>query len=598
MPLPIQNVNSKTLNGLCWLAALGLLGVAAGLAGKPAGQAKSSRSDSELITIVVKDAHPIGPISPLIYGMAMPSPEHIKQAGVPLVRWGGNQNTRYNWELGNAWNAARDWRFANVNYVGPGRAQALPSGAADSGIAAARSQGAQFFLTVPTMGWVARDNDTSHASQSVPAAGGMPVSPGSEAIAGYDPAANRQRVSVRSLPRKGRPFADPPDKTDAVVYQDEWVAHLVHTFGRAEAGGVRFYAMDNEPDLWDTTHTDMHPVAPDYDELLHQFLTTADAIKDVDPTAQITGPVSWGWSGYFFSPRDRGSDAYATHADRQAHANQPFLPWFLQQVARHDRLTGRRSLDVLDVHFYPQSAGVYAGQTDPATNTLRLRSARALWDSSYQDESWIAAPVQLVPRLRQWVRQNYPGTKIGLTEWNWGAENTLNGGLAVAEVLGILGREQVDLACYWTCPPLNSPAFFAYKMYRSPDGTGRGFGDIALPARSDAPDVVSCYAACESRTRTLTLMLINKAVEARTVTVKAETGFGIRSGIQDARKPTPPSGSATAPTGRRRARTFRYEGSHLQNIASLPDTILEPEGVRLTLPPASLTLLKEDTKTP
>ena len=144
-------------------------------------------------------------------------------------------------------------------------------------------------------------------------------------------------------------------------------------------------------------------------------------------------------------------------------------------MARHDRQTGRRTLDVLDVHFYPQATGVYAGQTDPATNALRLRSTRALWDAGYQDESWIAAPVQLLPRLRQWVRQNYPGTKIGLTEWNWGAENTLNGGLAVAEVLGILGREQIDLACYWTCPPIKSPAFFAYKMYRSPDGTGTRF---------------------------------------------------------------------------------------------------------------------------
>lgn len=581
-------------NSLCWLTALGLISIAAGLAGRPAGQTKRSRSG--LITIVVDGAHPIGPISPLIYGMAMPSPEHLEQLRVPLSRWGGNQNTRYNWELGNAWNAARDWRFANVNYVGPGHEHALPSGTADKSIVAARSHGAQTLLTIPTMGWVARDNNSNHASQNVPSAGGMPLAPASEAIAGYDPTANRELVSVRSLPRKGRPFADPPDKTDDVVYQDEWVSHLVHKFGPAEAGGVRFYAMDNEPDLWDTTHTDMHPVAPDYDELLRRFLTTADALKDVDPGAQITGPVSWGWSGYFFSPRDRGSDSYATHADRRAHDNEPFLPWFLQQVARHDRQRGRRTLDVLDVHFYPQGKGTYAGQTDAATNALRLRSTRALWDASYQDESWIAAPVQLLPRLRRWVRQNYPGTRIGLTEWNWGAENTLNGGLAAAEVLGILGREQIDLACYWTCPPINSPTFLAYKMYRNPDGTGHGFGDVALPARSDTPDTVSCYAAREARTGTLTLMLINKAEAARAVAVKIEAGFDVKFDAKGASKEDSKTvsapGSAGAQIGSRRARTFRYEGSHLQSIARLPDTLIEPDGIRLTLPPTSLTLLQ------
>ena len=163
----------KIQNSLCWLTALGIIGVAAGLAGHPAGQRIHSHAGA--ITIVIEGAHPIGPISPLIYGMAMPTPEHLKQLRVPLSRWGGNQNTRYNWELGNAWNAARDWRFANVNYAGPKREYALPSGLADATIVEARSYNAQTLLTIPTMGWVARDNNPNHASQNVPAAGGMPL---------------------------------------------------------------------------------------------------------------------------------------------------------------------------------------------------------------------------------------------------------------------------------------------------------------------------------------------------------------------------------------------------------------------------------------
>ena len=57
------------------------------------------------------------------------------------------------------------------------------------------------------------------------------------------------------------------------VYQDEWVNHLVRTFGQAANGGVRFYSMDNEPDLWaDNTHLDVHPVRPGYDGMLSGFL--------------------------------------------------------------------------------------------------------------------------------------------------------------------------------------------------------------------------------------------------------------------------------------------------------------------------------------
>ncbi len=64
--------------------------------------------------------------------------------------------------------------------------------------------------------------------------------------------------------------------------------------------------MDNEPDLWDSTHTDVHPARMGDDDLLRTFLDYAAAVKAVDPDAQVTGPVSWGWTGYEYSPLDRG----------------------------------------------------------------------------------------------------------------------------------------------------------------------------------------------------------------------------------------------------------------------------------------------------
>jgi hypothetical protein len=223
----------------------------------------------------------------------------------------------------------------------------------------------------------------------VPDAGGPPLGTPDEAVAGYDPMANRRATSIRSVPRKGRAFADPPDPTDGLVYQDEWVQHLVDRFGSAARGGVRFYAVDNETDLWSETHTDVHPVRPGYDDELASFLDYATAIKDVDPTALVLGPAVSGWTGYTYSALDRGADRFRAHADRRAHGDMPFLPWWLDQVRRHDELVGRRTLDLLDVHYYPQALGVYGAADDTATSALRLRSTRSLWDHEYVDESWI-----------------------------------------------------------------------------------------------------------------------------------------------------------------------------------------------------------------
>lgn len=87
------------------------------------------------IFIHIDTDHPIGPISPRIYGMALTTDVHYRELEVPVTRWGGNPNSRYNWEKGNCWNAARDWRFANVNYGNTATDLKRPSGVADQFVA-------------------------------------------------------------------------------------------------------------------------------------------------------------------------------------------------------------------------------------------------------------------------------------------------------------------------------------------------------------------------------------------------------------------------------------------------------------------------------
>ena len=87
----------------------------------------------------------------------------------------------------------------------------------------------------------------------------------------------------------------------------------------------------------------------------------------------------------------------------------------------------------------------------------RNRSTRSLWDPNYIDQRWInnageahSAYAELGEHLL------LPGTQIGITEYNWGAEGHINGATTQADILGIFGREGLDLATRWTTPDLHA----------------------------------------------------------------------------------------------------------------------------------------------
>ena len=113
-----------------------------------------------------------------------------------------------------------------------------------------------------------------------------------------------------------------------------------------------------------------------------------------------------------------------------------------------------------------------------ATQLLRNRSTRSLWDPDYVDAQGLYDPVSntstarvmLIPRMKNWVATYYPGLQTAITEYNWGAENNINGATAQADVLGIFGREGLDYATRYTTPDPDTPTYKAMKMYRNYDG--------------------------------------------------------------------------------------------------------------------------------
>ncbi len=87
---------------------------------------------------------------------------------------------------------------------------------------------------------------------------------------------------------------DPADTSKPIGpdFVSRWMAHLAGRVGTAAAGGVRLWALDNEPFLWNSTHHDVHPAGVSYDELWAK--TTSIARRDQGARPEREGPRSRG----------------------------------------------------------------------------------------------------------------------------------------------------------------------------------------------------------------------------------------------------------------------------------------------------------------
>jgi len=156
---------------------------------------------------------------------------------------------------------------------------------------------------------------------------------------------------------------------------------------------------------------------------------------------------------------------------------------------------------------------------------LRNQSTRQFWDTNYVDPSWINSVIAIIPRMKSWVATNYPGTKIGITEYNWGAEPYISGATAQADILGIFGWQGLDLATRWTTPDASTPTYKAMKLYRNYDGNKSVFGDTSVLTTVPNPDNLSAFGAIRTSDGAMTLMVINKDLNNATPLTANITNF-------------------------------------------------------------------------
>ena len=509
------------------------------------------------VTLTVDPALGHHAISPFIYGVNFASqvPGLDRAFRVPVDRWGGNGTSRYNY-TNHTYNTGSDYYFENIVASGSGTLGSL--------VRTDRQRHASSLVTVPMIGWVSKKSPSQHPfTCSFP----RTVFPNQNDFDYWDSNCGNGVNASTEL------TADPTTTSTAMGpgFDRRMVRHLVSSFGTAARGGVRFYDLDNEPDLWNSTHRDVHPKPLSEGELWSKSRATAQAVKAADRTSDVVGPSDWGWCAYYYSAVD--SCGSSTH-DRDSHGGLPFGAWYLKKFAHAQHTGGTRLLDYFDEHFYPQESGVALSPAgDAATQALRLRSTRALWDPTYVDESWISQadggkPLTWIRVMRAWVRKYYPGTKTAISEYNWGALDSMNGALAQADVLGIFGRERLGLATLWGPAKATDPWAYAFRMYRNYNGHGATFGSTSVRAVSSNQGRLAVYAATRGSDGALTMMVINK------------TGSALRSPIV-----------LRHFAAGRKARVFRYSSAHLHKIVRPGAVAVGHRRLTTTYPASSITLL-------
>lgn len=426
-------------------------------------------------------------------------------------RMGGNRMTAFNWE-NNYSSAGSDWQFNSDNWL---TQNPLPTptgigGSVGSFVERNLGLGRKPIVQLQMAGYVAAD-------------GAGPVSEAEIA-----PSARWKKVVFA----KGSPFSLAPSTTDSAVYMDEEVNFLVKKFGRADQGGVPFYALDNEPALWGGTHQRIRPQALTFQELLDKSEALAEAVKAVDPSAKILGPESFG-AMEMWSCVSGTSNSIPTCSDWSTYKAK--YDWavaaFLGEMKARSTAAGKRLIDVLAIHWYPEDMGDARINNGSVANggtakdiEARLQAPRALWDTTYLENSWIPGaftnnkPVHILARTLKSIDTAWPGTRLALTEYGYGGENHWSGALAQADVLGVFGNLDLELANLHGT--FSGHVESAFRLYRNFDGKGNAFGDTHVAVDNPDNAVFSTYASLDSKNPNLLhVIAINKSASAKPVTI-------------------------------------------------------------------------------
>lgn len=420
-------------------------------------------------------------ISPYIYGINQyGNQSSYKDVKVNAVRQGGNRMTAYNWE-NNASNAGSDWKYSSDNNLS---SSDEPADCVQKFSAEAEKYGFDYKLTTLQLaGYVASDKDGTVSEEETA------------------PSKRWNKVSIT----KGSAFDKEPDLTDGIVYMDEYVNYIINKLGNSQSEtGIQGYSLDNEPALWHHTHSRIHPECVGMAELTEKSIEMASAVKALDPNAEIFGPALYGYTAYDHLADDDSSDEWEQIKAKGGY--HWYIDYYLDEMKKAETENGKRLLDVLDIHYYSESAR--EGAED------RVQSVRTLYEKGFAENSWIGQwcqeNVPILPTVQESIDKYYPDTKLAVSEYNFGGGDDVSGTIAQAEALGCYADAGVYFATLWGGEPF---IFSGINLYTNYDGNGGSFGNTLVPTVTDDVSLASSYASINGNDNGfVTAMVTNKSM--------------------------------------------------------------------------------------
>jgi fibronectin type 3 domain-containing protein len=458
------------------------------------------------------------PISLYIYGIHFYNGVSSAPALLTFDRAGGNRWTAYNWET-NASNAGSDYIYDNDNYLSSSN---VPAEAVRGFVTGDQAKNTASLITVQLQGLVSADENGSVSVTNPP-----------------DLTRFKQVVDKKSTV-SSVPFTATPITTDANVYMDEFLWALNqrapgNIFG-ANAPLPTFVSLDNEPELWNSTHLEVqgrNPVTSD--DYITKTINLAKALKEQFPNLVIFGPVHYGFQGIY---------NWQGELSATPNGNNWFPDKYLTALKTASTTYGKPLVDVYDFHWYAEvydSGGTRILNLSSSTLTdaqvqLIVQSPRNLWDPSFHDDNnsnpWIynelgQAPINLLGRLQTKINAEFPGMKIAITEYENGGWNHIAGTIAQADNLGIFGAQGVFAANFWPPGGTYSYALAGFRAFRGFDGSNANFGDISLQATSSSVKDVVVYASTDSSTPgRVVFVAINRSTSARVTAINGQALSG------------------------------------------------------------------------
>ena len=313
------------------------------------------------------------------------------------------------------------------------------------------------------------------------------------------------------------------------LYLEQWpsdssVKILDHWFG-GETGSLGldksqfvYWNMDNEPDIWNGTHSDISSDTLTAEGFVKTYVYAAKLARAKYPGIKLVGPVATNeWQWFYW----HGKLVPCQVAGRDT--TLPFVEFFIKRIAEEQKASGVRLLDVFDYHFYPG--------LDQTSDKKHIAQMHRVWyDSTYIFPKANAVKMALgssseyiLGRTRAWL-DSYFGKGHGIT-------------LGISEFGAIDGaKSDASLIAVWYASQLGEFAkqgdvelFTPWTLYDGMFETLHLFTRYAkaqyVPSTSSLDSLVSAYSSLNAKGDSLTVVLVNRDLQSERTAKVQLNGF-------------------------------------------------------------------------